>query len=566
MKQKLLKLMCLLCVGMMGMSAWAETKTITLTYSSFNLTTTYSTKTATVNGFSFTVNKGYKGSGNVIQMNSSQGSGILYNTTPISGLKSIQVNVSSGSRTYTITTGTSSQPSTNSQTGTTTKTFNASTGDKYFQLQVSGASYFSSIVITYEEDERTPSSLAWSQSIISARIGDTFVAPTLTKTPASIADITYSSSKPSVASINASTGEITLNSIGTTTITATFAGDETYRESDASYILAVDAGTSEVVTFSEQGYENGEVVASYNGNVFDIAFDTGSGTNDPAYYNTGNAFRLYAKNSMTISSELPIYRIVIEYSQRSLSATLSNGTITNNGTTDICEVPNKKSVTYTVGGSSGHNRVSSITVYTFGYTRTTTADNYGTICLPFAVAAADRSGATFYSVAGVTKSGEKITGVALEEVAGDLVAGTPYIFKATDSKIVAGYKGEASDVKAATGLVGNLGTAATINAGEYIYILGTDNKMHKLSGTATATVATNRAYLNLEGVAEAPASVKGVRLYFDGSEEATAITEITKITEKTEGTEGVIYNLQGQRVNSLQKGINIVGGKKVLVK
>ena len=28
----------------------------------------------------------------------------------------------------------------------------------------------------------------------------------------------------------------------------------------------------------------------------------------------------------------------------------------------------------------------------------------------------------------------------------------------------------------------------------------------------------------------------------------------------------VIYNLSGQRLNSLQKGINIVNGKKVLVK
>jgi hypothetical protein len=31
-------------------------------------------------------------------------------------------------------------------------------------------------------------------------------------------------------------------------------------------------------------------------------------------------------------------------------------------------------------------------------------------------------------------------------------------------------------------------------------------------------------------------------------------------------SEPVIYNLSGQRLNSLQKGINIVNGKKVLVK
>ena len=128
-----------------------EDKTITLTYDSFGLTTSYAVKTATVDGFGFTVNQGYKGDGNTIQMNSSKGSGILYNTTAISGLKSITVNVASGNKTYTITTGTTQNPTANSQTGTTGGTYNAASGDTYFQLRVSGASYFSSIVITYND-------------------------------------------------------------------------------------------------------------------------------------------------------------------------------------------------------------------------------------------------------------------------------------------------------------------------------------------------------------------------------------------------------------------------------
>ena len=132
-------------------NAWGAEKTITLTYSDFGLTTSYAQKTATVDGIGFTVNQGYKGSGNVIQMNSSKGAGVLYNTTSIAGLKSITVNVSSGSKTYTITSGTAQTPSGNSQTGTATKTFSIPSGDTYFQLKVSGASYFSSIVITYDD-------------------------------------------------------------------------------------------------------------------------------------------------------------------------------------------------------------------------------------------------------------------------------------------------------------------------------------------------------------------------------------------------------------------------------
>ena len=134
-------------------NVWGAENTITLTYNSFGLTTTYAKKTATVSSIGFTVDQGYKGNGNVIQMNSSKGSGILYNTTAIKGLKSIAVTVSSGNKKYTITTGTSEKPTANSQTGTTTKTFNAKSGDTYFQLKVSGASYFSKIVITYDDPQ-----------------------------------------------------------------------------------------------------------------------------------------------------------------------------------------------------------------------------------------------------------------------------------------------------------------------------------------------------------------------------------------------------------------------------
>ena len=117
----------MLVVGMMvvfgGAMKGAE-QTITLDYSSLGLTTSYTLQTATVDGYGFTVNKGYKGTGNVIQMNSSQGLGILYNTTPILGLKSITINVDHGSNSYEIYQGTSEQPTTEVGSGFSTKTIN----------------------------------------------------------------------------------------------------------------------------------------------------------------------------------------------------------------------------------------------------------------------------------------------------------------------------------------------------------------------------------------------------------------------------------------------------------
>ena len=63
--------------------------------------------------------------------------------------------------------------------------------------------------------------------------------PTLTKDPASITGITYTSSNADVATVNEATGEITLVACGQTTIKAAYAGDDTYASSSATYTLRV---------------------------------------------------------------------------------------------------------------------------------------------------------------------------------------------------------------------------------------------------------------------------------------------------------------------------------------
>ena len=44
------------------------------------------------------------------------------------------------------------------------------------------------------------------------------------------------------------------------------------------------------------------------------------------------------------------------------------------------------------------------------------------------------------------------------------------------------------------------------------------------------------------------------------------ISDATRLTNNGELTKDNVYNLQGQRVSKAQKGLYIVGGKKVLVK
>ena len=86
-------------------------------------------------------------------------------------------------------------------------------------------------------DDPTACGLAYSNTTATAILGATFNAPTL-KNPNNVAPITYSSSNKSVATIDAS-GNVSILATGTTTITASFAGNTNYQSGSASYVLTV---------------------------------------------------------------------------------------------------------------------------------------------------------------------------------------------------------------------------------------------------------------------------------------------------------------------------------------
>jgi hypothetical protein len=86
--------------------------------------------------------------------------------------------------------------------------------------------------------------LTFSRSTATATLGESFTAPTLTAASANVEvtnlNITYTSSNTNVATVGRTTGAITLVGAGTTTITASFAGNETYNQASASYTLNVN--------------------------------------------------------------------------------------------------------------------------------------------------------------------------------------------------------------------------------------------------------------------------------------------------------------------------------------
>ena len=93
--------------------------------------------------------------------------------------------------------------------------------------------------------------LAWSSDEYTATIGGMNAFPTLSN-PHSV-DVAYTSSDNEVATIDSSTGEITLVAEGTTTISAVFDGDETYEAQTVTYSLtAVEASVNYTISVVNQ--------------------------------------------------------------------------------------------------------------------------------------------------------------------------------------------------------------------------------------------------------------------------------------------------------------------------
>lgn len=119
--------------------------------------------------------------------------------------------------------------------------------------------------------------------------------------------------------------------------------------------------TTATYDFSGQSYENATEVSTATFDGVTVTFDKGTNSNSPKYYTSGTAVRVYAGGTMTVSvaEGKTICRIVI---------TFGDGDNTNEITVNVGTYSDgnwsgsSNSVTFTVGGTTGHRRVKSIEV------------------------------------------------------------------------------------------------------------------------------------------------------------------------------------------------------------
>jgi len=116
-------------------------------------------------------------------------------------------------------------------------------------------------------DNREPAGLSYDVANFTATLGEANEFPALANPNA--LTVAYSSTNEAVATVDATTGEITLVAAGQTTIKAAFAGDDAYEPGDASYLLVVKekeiAGTDkfELVTDASKLADGDVIILAY---------------------------------------------------------------------------------------------------------------------------------------------------------------------------------------------------------------------------------------------------------------------------------------------------------------
>ena len=200
---------------------------------------------------------------------------------------------------------------------------------------------------------------------------------------------------------------------------------------------------------------------------------------------------------------------------------------------------------------------------------------WATLCLPFEVSLANQNFRAFKLL-----SADDVTGtVELEEIEGSIAAGTPVIIKmkdgATELNFTVANKEIAKDVQTAETANGNYQLQGLYTQKEFskdtdnnCYIVKGDKLMNPaklLEETATKSVGSKPFRAYMADNSSAPAA--GARMFsisVGGS--TTAIEQL----ESTADSKAEYYDLQGRRLQNLQKGVNIVkrGGKtmKVIIK
>ena len=168
------------------------------------------------------------------------------------------------------------------------------------------------------------------------------------------------------------------------------------------------------------------------------------------------------------------------------------------------------------------------------------------------------SGITLYNCSATEANGYTLT---LAEISDNMKENTPYIIASTvgNKYTIIGWDkgGRATYTPSGSWITGVLTEGgATVPANSYV-LAAKNGQQGFYQTNGSVTCPQYKCYLTV------PASAGSARAFYFPGDEPTSIEGIFAADES--GTVS-IYNLAGQKLNRLQKGVNIVNGRKVVVK
>lgn len=512
------------------------------------------------------------------------------------------------------------------------KTWSSEKGSNNVVMTLGGSAGnfgFTSLDITYEDDGKTQTTLSFPTSSYTYELGQDNGTAIIDNNAAVLKDkegnvidatgkITYSveSSVQDLADLGDNNGKsseiiVNTNTEGTATVTATFAGDDTYAASKASYTINVIKVITSIADLKKQELDKTEksftlkltdAVVSYvhgdNAYIEDasagilvyldgkqtlVAGQKFKGLVDvvaKTYYSLPEITSWAPSASMTTETvtELPLQVVTVEelinnydkYEGRRvkvLGATITtdfskgqSGKISQNGSSitlragDTNIKATRNDIVNVIGFPSIYNTGKQLAIWEQSAievikteTLTTSAKGYATYSADYAVNYSEL-GLTAYTLT-VDESKNTVTA---KEFTGVVPAGGAVLVKGDASKAYtltpATTEGDATFATALlTGATKADGTQYGFTSKS-----GTPAFAQVVSGQ---DIPAKKGYIVLNGSSAAKYAIN-----FDG--EATGIHTI----EAASAANGAIYNLAGQRVDKAYKGIVIVNGKKYLNK
>ena len=222
----------------------------------------------------------------------------------------------------------------------------------------------------------------------------------------------------------------------------------------------------------------------------------------------------------------------------------------------------------TLNDSEGYDCEADITVSNVSYARDMTGNQWGTLCLPFAINPNAYSDCNFYQLSSVDNENSEIVLSRIDDPT--IAAGTPVLVRrnaAVNGISISVFSEEEGEGVAMSKIIqtgstaGNYSLVGTLTTSDVLannaYIINNDkfwNVGELISNEKATTVKVGAFRSYLLANTTAPSAQARMLSLSIGDDDTTAID----VLNAADNSEAEIYDLNGHRLSDLQKGINIV--------